>query len=160
MRRVLAGLSLSLLACTGILPDESKSTATDDAPDGDEVPEIGAPDEVVLDDDDDGLLVDISGSEATGWLLGVAWPDQDYEDEACKSSGDICHPLDSDGGVVEWCDQHEGEEGCTGIPQLYYRQGQVSLMLKPEVGVGCWSWGDEADYWKDCEEESWDAGSY
>lgn len=164
MKLPLAIAGLSLLACAGLDPageTGGKTGSTSDTVDtADDIPVIGAPDDVVIDDQDDGLVVTIDGSEATGWLLGVAWPAQSYEDEACKGSDDFCHPLDADGGTVDWCPQHEGEDGCTGIPQLYYRQGQVSLMLKPEVGLGCWAWGDEADYWSDCEAMGWDDSSY
>ena len=121
---------------------------------------ILGPDDVVLNDTDAGLEVSIEGGTAANWKLGVVWAAQGYEEEACDGGDSVCHPLDASGGTLDWCSQHEGSEGCTGIPQLYYRQGQVSLMLKPKSGVGCWSWGDEADYWDGCEEMGWDPSSY
>jgi hypothetical protein len=121
---------------------------------------ITGPDVVVIDDSDDGLSVDVQGGTATGWELGLVWEEQGYDDETCDGGSTICHPLDADGGTLDWCSQNQGSEGCTGIPQLYFRQGDVSLMIKPSTGLGCWAWGDEADHWPDCDETSWDPSSY
>ena len=153
-------LGLPLLACVGPLDsaDPGGNSSTDEDSGG-EI-SITAPDEVVLNDTTDGLEITITGGSATGWLFGVIGPSESDTEEGCHDGGDVCHTLDATGGTLDWC--QDAEDGCTSVAQLYYREGIESYVLKPTLGLGCWSWGDAAGYYDDlgCTEMSWETSSY
>jgi hypothetical protein len=125
---------------------------------------IVAPDEVVLDDRDAGIKVTITGGTATGWRFGAIWPAAELTDEGCLKERDVCHSLPAAGGLIPYCDgtDYVGTEACTGIPELYYREGAMTFVLIPAIGTGCWVWGDDADYYDafHCEKRKWDPSSY
>lgn len=126
----------------------------------DQVPVIGEPSNVVLNDTSEGINITITDGAAAGWLFGNIYPDSSDFGEACLDDGDVCHELDSDGGTLAWCDR--GDEDCTSMAQLYWRTGEGSYVLIPTVGLGCFAWGDDADHWDalGCTVTSWDPSSY
>ncbi|HND29524.1 MAG TPA: hypothetical protein PLA94_05970 [Myxococcota bacterium] len=137
--------------------DENNGNDKNNAP-AEPDPILG-PDNVAVDDGTGDLWVTIEGGSAPEWLLGAVWVGGEHVEEACDGDDTVCHSLGATGGALSFCNSHEGYDGCTGIPQLYYRQGRVSFMLKPKVGIGCWSWGNESSYWQECERTSWDTSA-
>lgn len=138
----------------------SGDTASKDSTGDSGSPSVTAPTDVVLDDTTDALTITVSGGSATGWLFGVIDSSAGETGESCHDASDLCHTLDAAGGSLSWC--ASPTDTCTAVAQLYYREGIESFVLKPAVGVGCWSWGDSASYYDDlgCTQTSWDPSSY
>jgi hypothetical protein len=122
--------------------------------------EVGAPSDVVLDDSSSGITITIVDSTAPGWLLGNIYPAADDYGEACRDASDVCHEIGADGGSLSYCET--ADEDCTAMAQLYWRTGSGSFILLPTVGLGCFVWGDDADYWSDldCTVTAWSPSSY
>ncbi len=116
------------------------------------------PDLVEVSDDSDGLHFAITGGNASSWELGVFFDAVGRHEEDCLTAGSICHTLGPTGGSLTWdgdCDAPE--DGKTCIAQLYYRQGQVTYMIRS--GDSCWAWGDDASVYGDalgCTITDWD----
>lgn len=163
----LVAVFTSSLACLGPGAGDSELDPTGDTDvdsndsDGDRNDDVVGPSNVVLSEVDGGLRVTISGGIAPGWRLGAIHPRTDFYEEDCLDSSDLCHSLAPDGGVLRWCLGETPTDSCTAIAQLYYRQGKVSFVLKPSVGVGCWVWGEDASYYRDlgCQTMAWDPTS-
>ncbi len=138
------------------------------APDpvGDATIVVDPPDSVELNDEvnggTEGIQVDVTGGSAPGWVLGAAWPSHGFTDEGCINEGDVCHTLGDGGGfiVIDTCETPDDGTSC--IPADYYRLGDMTFVLKPSLGEGCWVWGDEPDYYAalHCEVTDWSNDSY
>jgi hypothetical protein len=82
----------------------------------------------------------------------------------CQQSPQAHLGLWATGGVLGWdgiCSSPVDGETC--ISQLYWRQGQMSFVIKPMIGTGCWAWGDDASTYVDawgCDLTSWAPDSY
>jgi hypothetical protein len=158
------------LACFGIGGAEESDSETPDTNDTndtdthDTTDDVVGPSRVVLSETEDGsaLQVTIQGGVSAGWLLGAVYPAMDLYEEGCRDRGDVCHPLAPSGGDLTWCRGETPTEDCTAIAQVYWRIGNETVMLQPTVGVGCWVWGNDADYYADlgCEVADWDPSSF
>lgn len=143
----------ALLACTG-------------AGSGNAGIVVDAPSNVELNDQDGGLEVSITGGSAPGWRIGGVWTAQSLTDEGCLNEGDVCHTLGATGGFVDidLCSD-SGDvptDGKSCIPTDGYRLGQMTFVLRPSIGSGCWVWGTEPSYYDalDCTTTSWANDSY
>ena len=120
------------------------------------------PDDVIMDDSDNGLSIQVVGGSATGWRFGAVEPRVDLYEEGCREADDICHTLGASGGTLSWAsDCGSNGDGSTCIAQLYWRQGQMSFVIEPTVGLGCWAWGDDAaELYPGCTITNWEPDSY
>ena len=148
---------------TGCAAGEDKGGEAGEGGEGgetDDLPVIGEPSNVTMDDSSDGVRITIEGSTASGWRFGNIYPDTDEYEEACLNDADTCHELGADGGSLDWCDR--ANEECSEMAQLYWRTGRASFVLIPAFGLGCFTWGDNADYWDSlgCTITGWNPSSY
>jgi hypothetical protein len=155
MRTFLPIALLLALACAG--PDGAKD---DTAASGDTLTVTG-PDNVTMNDTEDGLDITIDGGVATGWLFGAVR--DGHEAEACVDPEE-CHVLDVGGGHLDWqYDCEEPDDGSTCLAQLYYRASLLTYVVRPEVGTDCWTWGADTSYYTDtlgCAVTDWEPNSY
>lgn len=121
---------------------------------------VGEPGNVTLTLAGAGLVIEIAGSTTTGWSFGNIVEDADLWNEACLDSSDVCHALEAEGGTLAWCSS--GTEDCTAMAPQYWASGLVSYVLIPDLGTGCFTWGDRSDYWKSlgCSVTSWDPAAH
>lgn len=135
--------------------------AADPAP-SDTALAVDPPDDVQMNDEESGMQVDVIGGSAPGWLFGAVWPARDMTNEGCVSDTDVCHTLEATGGFfdLDTCDVPSDDVSC--IPADYYRGGNMSFLLKPSIGTGCWAWGPEASYFDPlgCDVTDWANDSY
>jgi hypothetical protein len=115
---------------------------------------VAGPDDVDLGGGQSELSIVITGGSAPGWELGILY--SDHVEYSCHDAGDTCFPLDADGGTVDWC-EGDDDTDCADLSAAAYVVGYFSFVLKPSVGLGCWSWGSDADYWDDlgCTQMDW-----
>lgn len=147
---------LALLLSLACAPTDGKpDTSGDDSG----ASAILGPDLVTLDDTEEGLVVTIEGGDALAWLYGVIDPGLDYTAEGCRDATDTCHTLGPTGGTIAWGDCDTPTDGTTCIAQVSWRQGVLSHVVRPSTAIGCWAWGEDADYWTDCTETAWAPGS-
>jgi hypothetical protein len=150
-----------IVACSPDAIGPQGQDPSDTGAESPDLPPIVGPDNVLMDDTSEGIEVTIRGGSAVGWKFGVAWPEQDFTDEACLGPS-ICHPLGANGGFVPFCEEDPATAGCSAIPQLYYRMDSMTYFLAPTVGLGCWVWGQETEYYAalGCVETRWEGNSY
>lgn len=141
---------LLLLACTFAPVDDTAGIAVD------------PPESVELNDKDGGVEIAVSGGSAPGWLLGAVLPERGFTSEGCLEDDDVCHALGASGGFVTIDPDAEPADGTTVIPVEDYRAGDMTFVLKPSIGSGCWTWGAEPIYYVSlgCSTEDWSNESY
>jgi hypothetical protein len=144
----------SMLACSGAGGDSDVGIVVD------------APSTVELNDQDSGMEVTITGGSAPGWRIGGVWTAQSLTDEGCLNEGDVCHTLAATGGFfnIDLCSD-SGDvptDGKSCIPTDGYRLGQMTFVLLPSIGSGCWVWGSEPAYYDalECTTMTWSNESY
>ena len=144
----------TLLACSGAGGDSGEGIVVD------------APSSVELNDQDSGIEVTIVGGSAPGWRIGGVWTAQSLTDEGCLNDGDVCHTLGASGGFfdIDLCSDSADvpTDGKSCIPTDGFRLGQMTFVLLPSIGSGCWVWGTEPAYYDAlaCATMTWENESY
>jgi len=161
MRRFFLFSCLFAFGCGDPAKDDTTSPGGDTG-DSDVDTTILGPDDVVMNDSDAGLSVEVIGGSAASWHFGAIEPRVDLYEEGCREASEVCHTLDANGGLLSWAsDCGSNSDGSTCIAQLYWRQGEMSFMIKPATGLGCWAWGnDAADLYPGCTITNWEPDSY
>ncbi|MCB9763939.1 MAG: hypothetical protein H6739_29485 [Alphaproteobacteria bacterium] len=149
----------TLLACVG----SKSSSDTGEAPG-----QILGPDLVVMDDEDHGLIVTVTGGAASSWQFGASrvgfeYGDFDWEREGCLNGDDVCHTLEDGYNLIEWLGEYcdPPQDGATCMPRVFYRTSELTYVIKPTRGLGCWTWGADTGPYRSagCEVVSWSGSS-